>query len=198
MNADNLARLFDVLEPTERLALILAAAGRGDEAEQLRLIEKAPRSQYSVPDYLGLAHTLVFVGMAHTIAILDLAVYFQRASGLLQHLGGSKKAPSKGGIKRDRLWKTLRTFAYIIMVHYEGWQEFCAQLNVDGEQLLRILPGGDAVERAIASARVVVPDTKQAMVMIRKEASRETESLTAALIATRLRQQLDEYSAKWP
>ena len=47
---DAIARLYDQLDPKERLALVLEARARGDEAEEQRLRSTCPRRVYSMPD----------------------------------------------------------------------------------------------------------------------------------------------------
>ena len=47
---DAIARLYDQLNPRERLALVLEARARGDETEEQRLRSTCPRRVYSMPD----------------------------------------------------------------------------------------------------------------------------------------------------
>ena len=51
MNTNPLARYYEVLTPWERLALLVAAAGRADEVEGRRLAESAPKVGFRLPDY---------------------------------------------------------------------------------------------------------------------------------------------------
>ena len=62
------------LTPEERFRLILAASGRGDEAERDRLVNAAERITLSMPDHSPFAHAfselalLVFVEMLEDAA----------------------------------------------------------------------------------------------------------------------------------
>ena len=78
MNSDALARLYDQLDPFERLPLIFAAGVRGDKSEQRRLSEAAPHIYRRLPDYYPLARALVQssfemlgVGVANLVSVLD-------------------------------------------------------------------------------------------------------------------------------
>ena len=73
MNTKELAKLFDRLTPRERLALILAAAARVDEAERKRLSTSASEETHQVPNYYGLAKTLSEAVHYHMLTLLDLA-----------------------------------------------------------------------------------------------------------------------------
>ncbi|HEX4606826.1 MAG TPA: hypothetical protein VH092_01350 [Urbifossiella sp.] len=50
MTVARLARHYSALTPDERLALILAASARGDDADRERLMVAAPRLTLAVPD----------------------------------------------------------------------------------------------------------------------------------------------------
>src|SRR5262245_29894012 len=74
MNANALARNYARLTPEERFRLILAAGGRGDEAERDRLVNAGERITLSMPDHSPYAHAfdelarLIFIELLETAA----------------------------------------------------------------------------------------------------------------------------------
>ena len=104
MNPNALARHYDRLSPQERFALILAAGGRGDEAEQVRLVNAGGRISLTMSDHLPYAQafdelaTLTFVELVE-----DAAVYHQaneQAGVFLDAFGGEEDADGREKIGR--------------------------------------------------------------------------------------------------
>ena len=68
---DAIARLYNQLDPKERLALVLEAKAREDETEEQRLRSTCPRRVYSMPDAaFGDREEMCFARMA--LALADL------------------------------------------------------------------------------------------------------------------------------
>src|SRR5262245_50399752 len=111
MNTHGLARLYDRLTPRERLPLIMAASGRGDETERERLARSAPREEFRVPDYFGLADGIQMLALFHIIEVLKLTTLYWHASALLTDEDFRATA---GPDRRDRLLGTIRAFAYLL------------------------------------------------------------------------------------
>jgi hypothetical protein len=84
MNTNGLAKLYDRLTPKERLPLILAASARGDQTEQDRLAHSAPKKEWRMPDYYGLAEAMLFASLFHLLQLLDVAALFWQVNGLLE------------------------------------------------------------------------------------------------------------------
>jgi hypothetical protein len=74
MNANTLAKHYDLLGPEERFRLILAAGARGDDAEQERLCQAAPRITLSYSHHAPWARafdqlaTLIYVELLEEVA----------------------------------------------------------------------------------------------------------------------------------
>ena len=80
---DAIARLYDQLNPKERLALVLEAKARGDETEEQRLRSACPRRVYSMPDAaFGDREDMCFARMA--LALADLRGLMCELRGLHQ------------------------------------------------------------------------------------------------------------------
>src|SRR5436305_2555325 len=67
MNTNGIARNYDTLTPQERFRLILAASGRGDEAERERLVNAGRRITLSLYDHSP--HVCAFDDLARLVFI---------------------------------------------------------------------------------------------------------------------------------
>src|SRR5438445_5615434 len=83
MNANGLSKLYDRLQPHERVPLWLAAGARGDKAEQERLDSSAPKKALVVADSYCLLLGLRLAASAYMITQLDLASWFWMTFGAL-------------------------------------------------------------------------------------------------------------------
>ena len=102
MNTHALARYYEVLTPWERLALLVAAAGRADEVESRRLAESAPKVGFRLPNYWGLAEGLDSLGKLDLLRQLDAAALYGRVLGVWnQEPLGEETATEK--LRHDRL-----------------------------------------------------------------------------------------------
>ena len=87
MKAPPLAKNYKALTPEERFRLILAASGRGDEAEAARLVNAGGRITLSVPDHSPYAHAFSDLALMTFIDLLEEAAeavfegYFGRGGG---------------------------------------------------------------------------------------------------------------------
>src|ERR1700682_4117959 len=76
MDTTKLAKYYPTLTPWERLPLLLAASGRGDDTELQRLVATAPRRLLKVTDYYGLIQAFQEVANWHFMGLLQLAALF--------------------------------------------------------------------------------------------------------------------------
>jgi hypothetical protein len=193
MNANKLTNLYDRLAPRERWPLIVAAQLRGDELERERLIDSAPMYTYRLSNHFGLSQGLQLLGLTQVIRLLDLAVRFRHASGLLECIW---RVHPNAKERHDPLWEAIQMSAYFLVAQYEGWKQFCAELNIDGEQFLRTLTNPDTVENTVSAARPLVPAPKAMLAILRRDKP-EAELATPARIAESLHQDLEQYAARW-
>ena len=153
MKVDCLAKLYDRLTPRERLPLIVAASARGDEADRARLVASAPTHLFRVPDYYGLAEGLRSLALLHVAHMLDLAARYRHASGLVAQEGDCKGRA--GQAERARRLDAERMLAYLLVVNAEGWTRFCSEMQLDGDLLLKNLPGYETLTRAEEVGRLM-------------------------------------------
>jgi hypothetical protein len=140
MNTNGLAKQYDKLTPLERLPLIMAAAARGDEAERNRLVQSAPQSCYSMPDYWGAAETFRYLSDFHFMKLLDFAAaYFDCFA--------AAPKPKKSADPLDG-WAEAMLCGYLFQTYLTGWHKFCAEINMAPELLWKLLPGFETIKRA--------------------------------------------------
>src|SRR5262249_2121210 len=100
MNTARLSKHYDTLTPAERLTLVLAASGRGDEKERDRLAASAPRMGLQVPHHFGLFMAFYELCQMHRLEMLNLAALYFRSHG----------AADGGGAHGARLLDSAKAF----------------------------------------------------------------------------------------
>ena len=164
MNAGAVSRLYGSLTPEERFRLILAASGRGDDAERARLVSAAPRLALPMPDHTPFAQAFHELALLIFIELSDAAGYFSEA---LDHAdlvaaedegeaaAGEEAAElaSEGSRKRPTWQRCLDLalgFGFLLRTKAGGWKLFCEPLNVPPCQLWQGLPGLNRLQRALS------------------------------------------------
>jgi hypothetical protein len=188
MNTNGLAKMYGRLTPHERLPLIVAAAGRGDEKERGRLIGSAPAGCYQIPDYHGLADALQRLALFHVNELLDLTAQLWRAKALLDGAEGAAA---------ESLYGAARMLAYGLTVHADAWKRLAAELKIDAEILLREIPGYDTVRQADPMARSMAFTPEEAAAWLRKAGDDTSRVLTVDEVVTSLRAFLDQRVSWW-
>ena len=175
MNANALARHYDRLTPQERFALIFAAGGRGDEAEQGRLVNAGGRVSLSMSDHMPYAHAFDELATLTFIELLDAAATYQQANeqaddalDLFGGEGGADEGDADGeatasegtagsGGGGSPAWTRHLGIAYaagyVLRTKAEGWELFCGRLHVQPFLLWRSYPGLERLQRALALAK---------------------------------------------
>lgn len=102
-----LARHYPSLKPDERLALMLAAAARGDDADHARLVAAAPRIVLTVADTFPRALAFREVLDRHRAERLELAARFFQVKRLAEE--GNE---GHGG----RMAAVARVYGYLLLV----------------------------------------------------------------------------------
>ncbi len=162
MNTNGLARHYGFLTPAERFRLILAASGRGDDAERDRLVNSCQRINLSMPDHAPYAEALQ--ELAHLIFIElveEAAVYFDGfhrvdendefpATGSARKKGKRKPtSPPDERSGHERLWDLVLGAGYVLRAKADGWRLFCDRQGIDPFVLWSDLPGFDRLQRAL-------------------------------------------------
>jgi hypothetical protein len=188
MNTNALAKRYDGLTPWERLPLITAASGRGDETERQRLMRTAPTVVYRVPDYFGLGMAFNEVSRLHFMELLNLAaLYFETMA----------HADDWEDEYGERMLKIGRLFGYIFKVQLAGWRAFCAEFYFDPEPCWDSLPGFETVKRMESAAESAAFTPEEVAAYFRKRGQDKSRIITYADVATCLRECLKERADWW-
>ena len=178
MNTGSLARHYDRLTPEERFRLILAASGRGDEAERDRLGRAAPRITLGLQEHWPYAQAFTELSWLIFIELAENATRFRDAvESAFAECGScdacTRKATGGGGRQKNRK-KGARVAeppeggddppgcqryaglagvaAFVLRVKSDGWNLFCSRLGVPPSLLWEELPGLARLMRDLASA----------------------------------------------
>jgi hypothetical protein len=174
MNANAIARHYDRLTPEERFRLILAASGRGDEAERDRLANAGERITLSVPDHSPYAAAFDELALLVFIELLEGAAgYFElfvrtgddrdafgdegpegedgdEAEEERDAKAGPGPAEDDGRPAWQRSLELAHAAGFVLRTRADGWERFCERLNVPPFLGWEGLPGFDRVRRALA------------------------------------------------
>ncbi|HMF16981.1 MAG TPA: hypothetical protein VKE98_07220 [Gemmataceae bacterium] len=163
MKTYSLARAYNSLTPEERFALILAADGRGDEAEAQRLARAAPRISLSMPDYALYMQTfaelapLTFIELlADAATYLDLYTHMKAFARIYneKEMGEETDGAEVGGeqLAKHRYIDRLRAAGYRLRAKANGWKRFCEQMNVPPFLFCNDYPGFERLKIALKVA----------------------------------------------
>ena len=178
MKAPRLAKNYKCLTPEERFRLILAASGRGDEAERDRLGHAGEKITLSMPDHAPYAHAFNDLSLLTFIELLEEAASYQEGfaiagntrdtvdideaeeeesddTGEETDAQGDEASVQEDPRKEPVCMRALDiAFAagYMLRTKANGWKLFCERLNVPPFLLWEEFPGFDRVQRALALA----------------------------------------------
>jgi len=177
MNATAVTKHYGSLTPEERFRLILAASGRGDEAERDRLAHAGGRLTLSMPDHAPYAQAFNDLSLMTFMELLEEAASYQEAFAIADNTGntfgddeaeGEEESDDKsdetdtpadeGRVQEDaskepvcvRALDVALAAGYMLRTKANGWKLFCERLNVPPFLLWEVLPGFDRVQRALA------------------------------------------------
>jgi hypothetical protein len=188
MKTDSLAKHYGSLTPAERVPLILAAAGRGDEQERARLLSSAPRVVYQTGNQFALALAFREVSEIHRMELLELAALFFHGFG--------QAGANKGKVARSIL-DSARVFAYMLKVNLAGWRKFCEGASFDPDLCIAHLPGGEVLEMAAELAEQTAFTPEGLLAWARRKDKEVTAAPTAENVAAGLRKLLDVRADWW-
>jgi hypothetical protein len=175
MKAPPLAKNYKCLTPEERFRLILAASGRGDEAERDRLKNASGRITLSLQDHAPYAQAFGDLALLIFIELLEEAASYQEgfhiADDTRDNLGADEAEEEsddgaeetgaladKGSAQKDaseepvcfRAFDLALASGYMLRTRANGWKLFCERLSVPPFLHWEILPGFDRLQRALA------------------------------------------------
>lgn len=188
MTADRLARHYPTLRPDERLALMLAAAARGDEVEHERLTAAAPRVSFTTlhtfPRALAFRELLDRVRAER----LELAARFFQTRWLAEDYD-----EGPGG----RMGNVARTYGYLLLAARGGWAVFCDAHLLPCAGLEVALVGGDVLRMAEDEAEGDGVTAEEVAGMLAARGGPAGEVKTAASVAAELAEAFAVRLAWW-
>jgi hypothetical protein len=170
MNASALTRHYSRLTAEERFRLIVAASGRGDEAERTRLVSAAPRINLAMPEHSPFAQAFHEVSLLIFIELSDMAAYYSEALDAADlaedgadegETGEGEEATelAKKGSRKRPTWEQFvdlaQGFGFMLRTKADGWKLFCERLNVPPFLVWQGLPGLGRLMRALSLAEKV-------------------------------------------
>ena len=164
MNGNRAAKHYGSLTPEERFRLILAASGRGDEAERERLRLAGGQITLSVSDHCPHAHAFDELALQAYLELLEVAARYTDAlaraagPGCRDEDGEAEEAqsPAEGGrgarpVSEEALDQVL-AWGFWLRTMADGGKLFCERLSVPPFLLWEGLPGFGRLRRALAAA----------------------------------------------
>jgi hypothetical protein len=175
MNANAVARHYDRLTPEERFRLILAASGRGDEAEKDRLRRAGGQLTLTFPGHFPFAKAFSDLAWRIYVELLeDAARYLDALDRTDDHgddsdadetdpdeqgegeVADAEEIPAdKGTGKRPvggRLLDLVLVAGFVLRTKADGWKRFCERLAVPPWLLWQGHPGFDRLQHALSLA----------------------------------------------
>jgi hypothetical protein len=162
MKAPPLAKNYKCLTPEERFRLILAASGRGDEAEAARLVNAGGKITLSMPDHAPFAQAFNDLALLTFIELVDEAAHYQAALDFADDARDTFDADEadESTVQKDAnedpvCFRTLDiglAAGYMLRTKANGWKLFCERLNVPPFLIWGIHPGFDRLQLVLAMA----------------------------------------------
>jgi hypothetical protein len=167
MKASPLAKNYSLLTPEERFRLILAASGRGDEAEAARLVNAGGRITLSMPDHAPFAEAFNDLALLTFIELVDEAARYQAALAFNDDARDTYEADEDeeesdyaAADEEDasqepvcfRALDIALAAGYMLRTKANGWKLFCERLNVPPFLLWELHPGFDRLQAVLAMA----------------------------------------------
>ncbi len=155
MSLHTLPSYYPDLTPWERVPLIVAAAARGDQREWNRLTSTAPGRSWERPDYFGVGEALRGFLIEYLLLQLDHAALLWEATLVLSECKNATTVEEGLQARQDLVAALVRLLARAYVSRADGFRQCCRELHLDGEWLLRDLPGFARIQSAEEAARKV-------------------------------------------
>jgi hypothetical protein len=175
MNLNAVTRNYGKLTPDERFRLILAAGGRGDEAERNRLVRAGGRLTVSLQDHAPFAQAFNELSSATYMDLLDTAARYIEAFDFVdetdeaetpcgrlddENAGDSDETAERpeeepaGGESEvltpsDLAGGLILAAGFMLKTKVDGWKLFCERLNVPPFLMWSIYRGFPRLQRAL-------------------------------------------------
>jgi hypothetical protein len=193
MNTNRLAKHYGTLSPTERLALIVNAAARGDEQEIGRLRSSAPREDWRMSHHSQMADRLKLMLSTCLLELLNdashglRAIMFARSPDIS---GPVEKGMYSSILCAERWMDEYRLCAYCLVTRLRGWRLFAERNGLDPDFLFEGMPGWEMIGQCAEVAESVLADSvitkTEIEAMMSKRLGVEFRTFTAEKVAVAL------------
>ena len=188
MSTKALSKQYGALSAAERLSLLMAAGVRGDDVEHARVMSAAPWETWRVPDTFGRALAFLAVFSQHRMERLELAALFFKTSAL---------ADAASGALATRLRDAAQLYGYLIRVHDEAWERFCATERLAPGVCEAVAPGNSTLELAGDEAAVCGFTDAEALKYVQRGGEVPGALRTAESVAAELSAAFRSLLAQW-
>jgi hypothetical protein len=206
MNADALAKMYGTLTPEERFRLILAASGRGDEAEAKRLAMAGERVSFSFAGHMPYSQGFRDLADLTAFELLeDAAEYLESFhdwddeedeesedgdsddGDQAEEEPGDDEADKEsdpGPSRLDRFLHITLGRGFLFKTKMNGWKLFCERMGIPPFLLWEPLPGFARLQRAIRIAEQAAFTPEGMVKMLNRIRPKGKEEVTAAALMT--------------
>jgi hypothetical protein len=153
MNLNATTKLYDQLTAEERFRLIMAAKGRGDEAERDRLVRSAPRHSYHMWHHEPYCDAFQELSTLIFLDIVEFATCQLKTWELVRDNfpdNGAEDAAKKHEKTFRPMWHVFTELAlaigYQLRIRRDGWILFCERLSVPPFLLWENLTGFERLQ----------------------------------------------------
>ena len=189
MTTTKLARHYDILDPAERLSLLLAACARDDDVEHARLADSAPKVTWNVPHTFGRALALLLLASHQRMKLLELASLFFRARALADQMEGENA---------ERMTNVAGVYGYLFRAQCEGWARFCDAERLNPTVCEQVAPGADVLNIATDEAEAFGFTEAQTRDHLKREGKADPDALlTAASVDAQVREGFRILLGRW-
>lgn len=151
MNAKSLASQYVLLNPEERFKLIMAAFSRDDNDELERLTLAGSSKTLHLADHGPYA--LAFLDLSDVVCLDLTALAADYLEGILTDNTVRKRLGLKQGEDRCPLLDLTLAQGFELNLKLQGWECFCARLDLPPFHLWQIHRGYQRIERARMSSQ---------------------------------------------
>ncbi len=146
MNTNAIARNYNQLTPEERFRLILAAGGRGDDAEQDRLVNAGGRITLSFRDHFPYSMAFQELVMLTYMELLDDAALYRDALHRVDDVGDLFEG-EEADKQQEQALDLAYAFGYMLRTKADGWKLFCERLSIPPFAAWKAFPGCDRLQQ---------------------------------------------------
>jgi hypothetical protein len=186
MNTNRLAKHYGTLSPTERLALIVNAAARGDEQEIGRLRSSAPCEDWRMPHHAHMADRLQRLALVSLMDVLD-----DTARGLRAVMFANSCKPT--GLSNEELMDEYFAHAYHCVTRLRGWRLFAEHNGFDPDWLFDEMPAWETVRQFATVAESVIAQFADAKAEVEARMSKRLGAKVSTFSAEEAADALERY-----